>query len=155
MSVFAGQPLSEENVTPASGLLAARYVAARNVNFLRTTSPFYQCWQKGLEDWLESWQPDVLVVEANPRTRSTLQAVRWMHARSRPVLGWGLGLPPIKGPLQDWRSANRIRFLQQLDGMIAYSQHGAQDYIQSGFDPESGVCGAQCSLCRARPGQCR
>jgi glycosyltransferase involved in cell wall biosynthesis len=133
--VFAGQPLSEENVTPASGLRAARYTAAQNINFLRTTSPFFQCWQKGLLEWLENWQPDVLVVEANPRTRSTLKAVRWMHARGRPVLGWGLGLPPVKGPFQGWRNANRLLFLRQLDGMIAYSHKGARDYIQACFDP--------------------
>lgn len=136
VSVFAGQPLPEENTTPASGLQRARLVPARNLNFLRTTSPIYQCWQRGLFEWLQDWQPDVLIVESNPRTPSTRWAVRWMHARSRPVLGWGLGLPGIGGFLKPWRERTRRSFLGMLDGMIAYSQQAAQDYIDLGFSAE-------------------
>jgi glycosyltransferase involved in cell wall biosynthesis len=135
-SVFAGQPLPEENTTPAKGLQRAQLAPARNLNFLRTTSPIYQCWQRGLFEWLQSWQPQVLIVESNPRTPSTRRAVQWMHTRSRPVLGWGLGLPVIGGFLKPWRERTRRSFLRQLDGMIAYSQRAAQDYVSLGFPVE-------------------
>jgi hypothetical protein len=88
-----------------------------------------------LLDWLEAWQPDVLIVEANPRYRSTPAAVRWMHARRRPVLGWGLGAPPITGPLAAWRERSRRKFLLALDGLIAYSQRGADEYRRLGLRP--------------------
>jgi len=136
VSVFAGQPLPEENTTPAKGLQQAQLVPARNLNFLRTTSPIYQCWQRGLYEWLESWQPQVLIVESNPRTPSTRRGVQWMHAHSRPVLGWGLGLPAIVGYLKPWRERTRNSFLGRLDGMIAYSQRAAQDYVNLGFPVE-------------------
>jgi glycosyltransferase involved in cell wall biosynthesis len=55
-----------------------------------------------------------------------------MHARNRPVLGWGLGAPPLSGPLAFWRDRVRRRFLLSLDGLIAYSQRGAQEYRDQG-----------------------
>ena len=36
-------------------------------------------------------------MEANPRYLRTPRAVRWMHARRRPVIGWGLGAPRRRG----------------------------------------------------------
>jgi glycosyltransferase involved in cell wall biosynthesis len=83
--------------------------------------------------WLEAWQPDALIVEANPRYRSTPEAVRWMHAHGRPVLGWGLGAPPLSGPLAGWRRRGRLAFLGLLDGVIAYGQRGAEQYLAAGI----------------------
>lgn len=136
LSVFAGRPQSEEQIPSAERLTGAELVWAENRNFLQVGSPFYQCWQPGLISWLEHWQPEALIVEANPRYRSTPDAVRWMHARSRPVLGWGLGAPPISGPLAGLRLGARRKFLAHLDGMIAYSRKGADEYIQAGFRSE-------------------
>ena len=56
----------------------------------------YLCYQRGLIDWLEEWNPDALIVEANPRYLSTPSAVKWMHKQDRPVIGWGLGAPPCQ-----------------------------------------------------------
>jgi len=136
LSVLAGQPLPEENTTPASSLKAARFIQVQNSNLGRTTSPLYQCWQPGLLDWLETWQPDVLIVEGNPRTKSTRRAVRWMHEHGKPVLGWGLGAPLLQGVLKSWRERTRRSFLKPLDGMIAYSRRGAEEYHQLGFPTE-------------------
>ncbi len=133
LSVFAGQPQAGEQIPAAKGLAAARYSPARNLHFMDVGSPFYQCWQAGLLRWLESWQPDVLIVEANPRYLSTPQAIRWMHRRGRPVLGWGLGAPPLSGRLAGWRKSSRQRFLNTLDGIIAYSQRGANEYLALGL----------------------
>jgi glycosyltransferase involved in cell wall biosynthesis len=144
LDLFAGQPLPQENVKSASKLYNARYVPARNYNLFPIDSNLYHCWQSGLLTWLEDWQPDVLVVEANPRYPSTRLAVRWMHARGRPVVGWGLGAPPIDprrisapAPLSQllaaWQKWERMSFLRSLDGLIAYSQRGAQQYRELGL----------------------
>jgi glycosyltransferase involved in cell wall biosynthesis len=133
LSVFAGQPQADEQIACVDRLEVALLVGVRNRHFLSVNSPFYQCWQPGILQWMESWQPDALIVEANPRYRSTPAAVRWMHARSRPVLGWGLGAPALKGPLATWRRLARQSFLGMLDGVIAYSQRGAEEYCAAGF----------------------
>jgi hypothetical protein len=65
--------------------------------------------------WLEECQPGALIVEANPRYLITPQAVRWMHAHHRPVIGWGLGAPRSR----TLQNALRYRFLQSLDAIIA------------------------------------
>lgn len=133
LSVFAGEPLPVEGITAAGELQVARRVYARNRHFSNPASPLYQCYQEGLVDWLESWQPDVLIVEANPRFPNTRQGIDWMHAQKRPVLGWGLGAPAIHGPLAAWRKVLRQRLLRSLDGVIAYSQRGAHEYQQAGI----------------------
>jgi glycosyltransferase involved in cell wall biosynthesis len=136
LSLFAGQPLPDEQIASAQGLQGAQFVQARNRHLFNLSSPFYQCWQAGIIEWLESWQPQALIVEANPRYRSTPAAVRWMHARGRTVLGWGLGAPLLSGVLAGWRRRSRSGFLRALDGVIAYSQRGAQEYRALGFPAE-------------------
>lgn len=136
LSVFAGQPEPDEGILPAEKLDHVRLTHARNRYFLKVGSPFFRCWQPGIESWLEAWDPQVLVVEANPRYPSTKQAVRWMHARRRPVLGWGLGAPKTSGLLGAIRMSRRRNFLSRLDGVIAYSQRGAQEYREAGFTAE-------------------
>jgi len=89
-----------------------------------------------LLSWLAVWNPDALIVEANPRYLSTRRAIAWMRARQRPVLGWGLGAPPLTGPLAVVRQPARARFLHSLDGIVAYSQRGAAEYRALGIPPE-------------------
>jgi glycosyltransferase involved in cell wall biosynthesis len=104
----------------------AKYVEARNLHLL--SGAFYLCHQRGFINWLEEWNPDALIVEANPRYLSTPAAVRWMHARGRKVIGWGLGAPK--------RSGAWSRFISQFDAMISYSQRGADEYAALGFPRE-------------------
>jgi glycosyltransferase involved in cell wall biosynthesis len=73
-----------------------------------------------------------LIVEANPRYVSTLSAVKWMHKDNRPVIGWGLGSPPVSR----FRKQRRLAFLSQFDALISYSQRGADEYAALGFPPE-------------------
>lgn len=136
LSVFAGEPRPDEHIGTDNQLKYAVFHKAQNVHFLNVQSPFYYCWQKGLINWLDQWQPDVLIAEANPRYLRTRNAVRWMHRHGRPVLGWGLGAPPIHGRFANCRGQERRRFIQQFDGMIAYSQRGAEEYAALGISTD-------------------
>ena len=136
LSVFAGAPLPVEGIEPAFTLVGADLVQARNWYIKDPSSPLFICWQGGFLRWLEQWQPQVLVVEANPRYPATRSAIRWMHQRRRPVIGWGLGAPPLSGRLAGLRRWERLSLLRSLDAMIAYSRSGAEQYRQLGLSPE-------------------
>lgn len=140
LGVFAGQPQVDETILVTANLKNAQYTTGRNIHLGRVHSPYYLCWQIGLLAWLDNWQPDILVAEANPRYLSTRRAVAWMHTRGRPVIGWGLGAPLVNqsqpGVLTSARTELRQRFYQMFDGMIAYSQKGAEEYQVLGFPAE-------------------
>ncbi len=133
-SLFAGQPRPQEGIRSVAELSQGRYFPARNLHLF--WGPFYLCYQLNLLEWLRSWDPEVLIVEANPRYLSTSLAVRWMRERQRPVLGWGLGAPPLTGPVAGWRRMGRLRFLEQFDGLIAYSRRGVEEYVAAGISPQ-------------------
>ncbi len=134
LSLFAGQPRPDEAIATTDRLQTARYAPARNLHLLR--GPFYLCYQNGLSAWLKNWDPDALIVEANPRYLATPSAVRWMQRRGRPVIGWGLGAPSLSGTWAGFRQTRRIRFLSRFDALIAYSRRGADEYAALGFPPE-------------------
>ncbi len=103
MSLFTGLPRPSEGITTTNQLQIANYKSGKNIHLF--SGPLYLCYQRGLMDWLKHWNPDALIVEANPRYLSTASAVRWMHKRNRPVIGWGLGSPPIRGYLKQRRAS--------------------------------------------------
>ncbi len=133
MSLFAGAPRSDESIL-SGRLQAANYAPARNIHLFGGS--LYLCYQTGFINWLANWNPDALIVEANPRYLATTPAVRWMHARGRLVIGWGLGAPPLSGPLAGLRQTQRIRFVRQFDALIAYSRRGVEEYATLGFPAE-------------------
>jgi glycosyltransferase involved in cell wall biosynthesis len=130
MSLFTGLPRPGEGIITTDELQVARYELGENLHFF--SDALYLCYQRGLLDWLNHWNPDALIVEANPRYLSTSSAVRWMHERKKPVIGWGLGSPPVSG----FRKQRRRSFISQFDGLIAYSQRGADEYAALGFPRE-------------------
>ncbi len=134
MSLFTGLPRSEEGIVPIRELRVANYELGQNIHLFGGS--LYLCHQRGLIRWLNRWNPDALIVEANPRYLSTASAVKWMRARGRKVIGWGLGSPPLSGPLIGFRQARRLQFLSQFDALIAYSQRGAEEYAALGFPRE-------------------
>ena len=136
LSVFAGQPLADEQIKTSETLESASFVQTRNFHFMRISSPIYSCWQPGIVAWLEDWQPDVLIIEANPRYTSTRKAIRWMHSIDRPVIGWGLGAPPLSGFFSGWRVSSRVRFTKSLDAVVAYSNKGAEEYQELSYPQE-------------------
>jgi glycosyltransferase involved in cell wall biosynthesis len=130
MSLFTGLPRPVEGITVAKELRNAKHVLGNNIHLFRGN--FYLCYQQGLMDWLKEWNPDALIMEANPRYLSTSSAVKWMHQHSKPVVGWGLGSPPISG----FRKQRRLSFISQFDAMLTYSQRGADEYAMLGFPRE-------------------
>jgi glycosyltransferase involved in cell wall biosynthesis len=135
LGLLAGQPRPSEAILPGHPPAGVRFQSTRNVHLL--WGPAYLCLQPGLISWLEAEDPDVLVLEANPRYLSNRTAIEWMHARRRPVIGWGLGSPIRRGLLADTRRSWRQRHLGSFDGMLAYSRRGAQEYQRLGLDPGS------------------
>lgn len=126
LHVYAGRAHKIEAISGSVGMKIAQYTPANNLHLLG--GGFYTCVQTNLMQWLEEWHPEVLIVEANPRYLVTPQAIRWMHAHHHPVIGWGLGAPTTRS-IQE---ALRYRFLQSLDGIIAYSRVGAEQYRATG-----------------------
>ena len=127
MGLFTGLPRPVEGITTTDKLQIAKYTLGKNIHLLGGS--LYLCYQQGLVDWLEETDPDALIMEANPRYLSSRAATEWMHKRDRPVLGWGLGAPPVS----KFRERGRVDFLRQFDALIAYSQRGANEYADLGF----------------------
>lgn len=130
MSLFAGMPRRKEAIESQPSLQNGRLEKAKNLHILGGSA--YFLWQYGLIRWLEGWQPEALVMEANPRYLSTKQAVYWMHRQNHPVIGWGLGAPRSSG----WQGSSWKRFLNRFDALIAYSWRGAEEYARLGYDQE-------------------
>jgi glycosyltransferase involved in cell wall biosynthesis len=123
LSLFAGLPRPEEMIASADTLHVAHFASAHNVHLFHNS--LYLCYQQGFIRWLDEWNPDALIVEANPRYISTPFAVNWMRARDRKVLGWGLGAPR--------KNFFWSAFVKQFDALISYSQRGAEEYAALGF----------------------
>jgi glycosyltransferase involved in cell wall biosynthesis len=134
LSLFTGLPRPVEGITTTNQLQITNYKLGQNIHLFNGT--FYLCYQRGLMDWLKQWNPDALIMEANPRYLSTSSAVKWMHQQRKPVIGWGLGSPPLSGPLAGFRQTRRLSFLTQFDALLAYSQRGADEYAALGFPRE-------------------
>ena len=129
LALFAGQPRADEAIATLDKLQAAHLFPSKNIHILSTSSPLYFCYQAGMIEWLETWNPDALIMEANFRYLSSTSGIKWMKKRARPVIGWGLGAPLARGPL----SGLRRNFLRQFDALIAYSERGASQYAACGI----------------------
>ncbi len=134
LSLFAGEPRPVESILTARGLQGAHFTPARNLHLL--PGPLYLCYQRGLLDWLRSWDPDALVLEANPRYPANWLAVKWARGRGRPVVGWGLGAPAPRGPAAVLLRRLRRSYLSRFDALIAYSSLGAEQYVAAGVPRE-------------------
>jgi glycosyltransferase involved in cell wall biosynthesis len=131
LSLFAGLPRPGEGIASTDKLQVANYRSGNNLHLFGGS--FYLCYQRGLVSWLTDWDPDALILEANPRYLAAPSAVKWMHARGRRVIGWGLGAPPLSGFLAGVRHRRWSQFLGQFDALIAYSRRGADEYAALGF----------------------
>jgi glycosyltransferase involved in cell wall biosynthesis len=134
LSVFAGKPRGDEMIRSAAGLDVADWFWADNLHLLG--GGWYLLWQRGIIRWLQSVDPEVLILEANPRYLSNRIALNWMRKRGRSTIGWALGAPAVEGLSAPLRRFFRKRFLLQFDALIAYSSQGAREYKVLGFPQE-------------------
>lgn len=133
LCVASGKPAIGESleVGDSSALRSAEHIQIVNHHFFG--GRYYVCWQSGLTKWLNSWNPDILVIEANPRFLSTPRIITWMHKRDRPVIGHGLGVMPLSVGLESLRDWGRRVHIRQYDAVIAYSTRAAEQYAQLGI----------------------
>jgi glycosyltransferase involved in cell wall biosynthesis len=130
--LYAGKARTEEHVSSADNLAHGEHVAANNLHIGH--GKVYFCVQTNILAWLRQWQPQVLIMEANPRYLSSYAALRWAKKHGVKVIGWGLGAPEgEKGVIGFfWR-----RFLRRFDAVIAYSHKGASEYEALGIPQAS------------------
>src|SRR5574338_1645344 len=74
LCVFAGYPRPSDHILSANTLNIAKWVKAENQHMF--SGPAYCCRHRGLIEWLDEWQPDVLIAEANPRYVTTPAAIQ-------------------------------------------------------------------------------
>jgi glycosyltransferase involved in cell wall biosynthesis len=131
VSVFAGEPQEKESLGQVAPLLVAQQYKAKNLHFFK--NKYFLCFQENSLHWLNEFNPNVLIVEANPRYLHLPFVIRWMKKRKHPVIGWGLG-SPFSHILS---SAVKYLWLKQFDALIAYSEQGRQEFIDLHFPPEA------------------
>jgi glycosyltransferase involved in cell wall biosynthesis len=156
LALFAGDALPAESIPPAdparfSASGYVQYTPARNQHLFHPRHPLYACRQPNILAWLQAENPAALIIEANPRYPSNRAAIRWMHARGRPVLGWGLGAPPLAGVTAPLRARARTRLLASLDGILAYSRRGAGEYRALGVLQPANIFAAPNAIAPAPP----
>lgn len=135
LEVLAGEPQSAEGIRVQEPPYPTWRTHAKNLNFGDIEhSAWYVCWQTGMHKWLQKLNPDVLIVNVNPRLLSNWPAIRYMAKLGKPVLGWGLGELPRTGLSSVQRLRRQLALFQvrACDGIIAYSSKAAQDYLEMG-----------------------
>jgi len=139
--VFAGEAQRNTGLKTSRSLSTGNLYLTKNIHIGHIERDiWYLCWQRDVLKWLKEWNPDILIMQAFPRILSNWLAIRYMHHRSRPILGWGLGeLPQFRsGPnaVNQFRSTLLSRLVQACDGIISYSTKGADDYVRLGVPIE-------------------
>ncbi|MBI9050696.1 MAG: glycosyltransferase family 4 protein [Anaerolineaceae bacterium] len=133
VSVFSGETRQDEALGELAKLKIAEQYEADNLHFFQKNA--YLCYQRGILKWLKTWDPNVLIMEANPRYLSALPAISWMHSRKRPVIGWGLGAPKQSASKFTFADTFRRTFVNQFDYLITYSEQGKMEYQTLGTSP--------------------
>ena len=131
LSVFASR-FDHHNalVTECSPAIAQLAPAANRYFF---SGKFDLCWQAGLQQWLRTWRPDLVIVEANPRNLSTPLMIHWLHKHGCRVMGHGLGVFPLSSGFETLRDFGRRKLVGMLDGILAYSSLAGKQYEELGM----------------------
>jgi glycosyltransferase involved in cell wall biosynthesis len=130
LSVFAGAPAPGEGIPQAAELHAARWIGA--VNRKLGAGRFSFWWQSGWREWIEAADPEVLILEANPRYVTNGRLIQWMKARGRPVIGWTLGPAGAGKTFSRWM----LSYYRQYSALVVYSGSGAKAFLDLGISRE-------------------
>jgi glycosyltransferase involved in cell wall biosynthesis len=130
LSVFAGSPAADEGIPQAAELLRAKWTHAVNRRY--GTGRLSLVWQSGWREWIEGADPEVLVLEANPRYLTNGRLAGWMKARGRPLIGWTLGPARAGSVFSGWMRS----FYGQFSALIVYSGSGAEELRKLGIPAE-------------------
>ena len=133
LQIFAGAQRKGEGINESGNLERAVLFKANNHYIPLLDSHFLV--QKNIVDWLRLWNPECLLVEANPRNISTPAAIRWAKKNNVKVFGWGLGVP-TGNIFKSSRKKFWGMFLKKFDALITYSSNGKQSYADAGFAPK-------------------
>ena len=120
VSIYAGDSRPDEMIDSKKEPQIAERWHAQNLHL--GVGRGYFCIQRDIVEWIQSWNPDVLIVEANSRYLSTPSAVRAMHRQGKPVIGWGLGSGNSNLPF-------KRNFYRSFDAIITYSESGKQSFL--------------------------
>jgi len=134
LSIYSGLPRPQEMIEIAKNISDVKFVTGKNIHLF--DKRFYVCLQPGIHQWLRKFDPDVVILEANPRYLSSRKAIRWIKKRGKGLIGWGLGVPNHSSKLSKIVSKSRFQFLRNFDRIIAYSKQGKQQYIKFGIPEE-------------------
>jgi glycosyltransferase involved in cell wall biosynthesis len=152
LSVFAGEPYPGEGIPQAAELHAARWTRAENrrLGFGR----FSFLWQHGWREWIAAADPEILILEANPRYLSNDRLYGWMKARGRPVIGWTLGPARAGKIFTRWM----LSYYKKYSALVVYSGSGAKGFGRLGIASErvfiapNAVESGTADALQARPG---
>jgi glycosyltransferase involved in cell wall biosynthesis len=127
LSVYAGDPRPDEMIDSDKAPQIAQRWYAQNLHL--GVGKGYFCIQRDIQKWIETWNPDVLIIEANSRYLSTPSAIRRMHRQNKPVIGWGLGSGSSNFPF-------KRNFYRSFDAIITYSEAGRKSFQKFGIPAE-------------------
>ena len=130
LSVFAGEPFPGEGIPQAETLQSVKWTRAANRKF--GIGRFSGVWQAGWRTWIEAANPDLLILEANPRYLSHERMIGWMRAHSRPVIGWTLGPARAGETFSGWM----LSYYRRFSALIVYSRNGADSFRKLGISEE-------------------
>ena len=106
MSLFTGLPRESEGITTTNQLQITNYRLGKNIHLF--SGWLYLCYQRGLIDWLEKWNPDALIVEANPqvdrliRTGDTARGIPGCQSCHGMGAGGPIETPTISGQYRQY-----------------------------------------------------
>jgi glycosyltransferase involved in cell wall biosynthesis len=130
LSIFAGEPYPGEGIPQAAELRAARWIRAANRRL--GYGRFSFLWQNGWREWIEAVDPEILILEANPRHLSNERMFGWMKARGRPVIGWTLGPARAGKIFSRWM----LSYYRKFAAVVVYSGSGAEGFQDLGIGSE-------------------
>ncbi len=109
-----------------------------NVEVPTRRGSYLLCYQRGLIDSLQKFNPDAIIAEANPRLISNLSLIKWARRNGTPVIGHGLGTMRLSSSPNWLRYAFLRRYIASFDGIVAYSSRAKQEYMNLGM-PENRI----------------